>query len=102
MEENSIQKVITNQLQLMVQHFFPTKLAPEEQQKYLGYFLRVLSGRIYATGIEDEQHVMALMRKRISKLHSKGSESSTKLARFHTLVEKLNNSSVITKKYIQC
>ena len=97
MEENSIQKVIATQIQTMIQRFFTTKLKEEEQQKYLAYFLRVLSGRIYANAIESDQHITTLIRKRITKLHGKGSES-TKLSRFQTLIDKLNASKVITKK----
>ncbi len=98
MEENSIQKVITTQVQSLIQHCFPSKLSKDDQQKYLAYFLRVLSGRIYATAIEDEHHVTALIKKRVTKLHAKASESS-KLSRLQTLLDKLTASRVISKRW---
>jgi len=98
MEEKTIQKTITSQVQSMIQHFFPIKLKEEEQNRYLAYFLRVLSGRIYSNTIEDIQHLSTLIKKRISKLHAKSSETA-KLSRFQILFDKLNDSKIIKRKW---
>lgn len=98
MEDNSVQKVIITQVQSLIQHCFPSKLGKDEQQKYLAYFLRVLSSRIYSYSIEDEHHITALIRKRVAKLNGKASETA-KLARLQTLFDKLFSSRVISKRW---
>ena len=101
MEDTNAHKVITKQVLGLIQHLLSPRVSEEGQQKYLAYFLRVLSGRIYANVVEDEYHIRTLIQKRVAKLHVGRADGSGKLGRLQSLVERLAHSQFISKRYIQ-
>lgn len=98
MEESNVQRVITAQLQSLVQNYLPPTLTQSEQQNYLAYFLRVISSRAYTPVMEDDGHLSMLVRKRISRCSAKSSQM-VKVSRFQVLFDKLSNSKVVLKKW---
>jgi hypothetical protein len=99
MKDANAHNVATKQVLGLVQHLMPARVTEDAQQKYLAYFLRVLSGRIFANVVEDEYHLRTLIQKRVAKLHVGRSDASAKLVRFQTLVERLAHARVISKRY---